>query len=53
MGPGNDSKTAILPEDFYISSECDTVCNEEDVNNFSMGKNLFETKIVVVLKIQI
>ena len=30
----------ILSEDFYISSECDTVRNEEDIENFSAGKLL-------------
>ena len=32
----------ILPEDFYISPDCDSVRNEEDVENFSRGKNIFE-----------
>ena len=30
----------ILPEDFYIS-ECDIVCNEENVETFSTGRKIF------------
>ena len=36
-----DGTTMILP-DFYISSEWDTVRNEEDVENFSTGKKIFK-----------
>ena len=32
----------ILPEDFYISLECDVVRNEEDIEMFSTGEKIFE-----------
>ena len=36
----------ILPEDFYISSECDTVRNEEDVKNVSTSKKYLKNKLL-------
>ena len=40
----------ILPEDFYISSKCDTVRNEEDVENFSTGRKIFDKINCCLLK---
>ena len=37
-----DGTIMILSEDFYRSSECDTVRNEEDVENFSTGRKIFD-----------
>ena len=32
----------IMPEDFYISSTCDIILNEEDVEIFSIGRKIFD-----------
>ena len=37
-----DGTIMILPEDFYISSECDIVRNEEDVETFSTDRKIFD-----------
>ena len=37
-----DGTAVILPEDFYISSECDIIRNEEDVETFSTGSKIFD-----------
>ena len=32
----------ILQDDFYISSECDIIRNENDVKTFSSGKKIYD-----------